>query len=81
MITSHLTEDNIAEMLNYFTLSMFKKPANELTHQELYYAILQLTKSLMDNEKTIYGSKKVYYVSAEFLIGRLLSNNLINLGI
>lgn len=81
MITSHLTEDNIAEMLNYFTLSMFKKPANELTHQELYYAILQLTKSLMDNEKTIYGSKKLYYVSAEFLIGRLLSNNLINLGI
>ena len=40
-----------------------------------------MTKEMMENKGRIQGSKKVYYISAEFLIGKLLSNNLINLGI
>ena len=48
---------------------------------QLYYGILELTKGMLDATEPISGQKKVYYISAEFLIGKLLSNNLINLGI
>ncbi|MDE7258637.1 MAG: glycogen/starch/alpha-glucan family phosphorylase, partial [Lachnospiraceae bacterium] len=43
--------------------------------------LLQLSKKLMAVSEPIEGEKKIYYISAEFLIGKLLSNNLINLGI
>ena len=51
------------------------------SNQEIYYGLLQLTKDAMQQKGKIQGKKKVYYISAEFLIGKLLSNNLINLGI
>ncbi len=81
MMTSQLTEDELKEALDNLTQTMFGKTIKEATKEELYYSTLQLTKSLINNEASIYGDKKVYYVSAEFLIGKLLSNNLINLGI
>lgn len=49
--------------------------------EEIYFDLLQLTKDMMQQKGRIQGKKKVYYISAEFLIGKLLSNNLINLGI
>ncbi len=49
--------------------------------QEIYYGLLDLTKDLIQKKGRIPGKKKLYYISAEFLIGKLLSNNLINLGI
>ncbi|HIX51777.1 MAG TPA: glycogen/starch/alpha-glucan phosphorylase, partial [Candidatus Lachnoclostridium stercoripullorum] len=49
---------------------------------ELYSGLLALTKSMADKgRKTTSEKKKLYYISAEFLLGKLLSNNLINLGI
>lgn len=51
------------------------------SNEEVYCALLQLTKDMMQQKGKIEGKKKVYYISAEFLIGKLLSNNLINLGI
>lgn len=59
----------------------FKKSIKEASKEEIYLALLELTKEKINNTPSIEGSKKLYYISAEFLIGKLLSNNLINLGI
>ena len=55
--------------------------ASKESREEIYYGLLQLTKDMMEQKGKIQGKKKVYYISAEFLIGKLLSNNLINLGV
>lgn len=57
------------------------KALSECTILELYNAALALTQDACRNRGYNSGKKKVYYISAEFLIGKLLSNNLINLGI
>lgn len=63
------------------TQKLYGKAVKELDDRQLYYAILGMTKEMMAGKSQIKGTKKVYYISAEFLIGKLLSNNLINLGI
>ena len=55
--------------------------ASRGTNEEIYYGLLELTKNAMQQRGMIEGKKKLYYISAEFLIGKLLSNNLINLGL
>lgn len=72
---------NLEQELEDQTQSGYGKSISECSNEELYYSILQLSKKLMAASERIEGEKKVYYISAEFLIGKLLSNNLINLGI
>ena len=55
--------------------------ASKNSNEEIYFELLKLTKEMMQQKGRIEGKKKVYYISAEFLIGKLLSNNLINLGV
>ena len=72
---------NLEQQLNTITSKIYGKNINECTHVQLYAGILQLVKERMQQAPVITGDKKVYYISMEFLIGKLLSNNLINLGI
>lgn len=53
----------------------------DMTNEELYHAVLKTVKEVAKAKERQKGGKKVYYISAEFLIGKLLSNNLINLGV
>ena len=59
----------------------YGKALRECSNNEAYYALLEMVKEITAEKEEIKGDKKVYYISAEFLIGKLLSNNLINLGI
>ena len=74
-------ELKLEEQLEGITQAMYNKSISDCSDKELYYAILRLTKGMLEITEPISGPKKVYYISAEFLIGKLLSNNLINLGI
>ncbi len=72
---------NMEQQLEELAGGMFRKTLEELEDREVYFCLLEFTKRLMSVSKNIEGEKKIYYISAEFLIGKLLSNNLINLGI
>ena len=59
----------------------FQKDIKDATKEEIYTALLFVTKEKMEGMTPNTGDRKLYYISAEFLIGKLLSNNLINLGL
>ncbi len=81
MIQKQLLEANMETELAKAAERLYGKSLKDCSEAELYYVLLSFTKDMSKVTEPIVGEKKVYYISAEFLIGKLLSNNLINLGI
>ena len=72
---------NMETQLAMLAEKRYGKGIADCTDEEVYYAVLELTKEMTEVTEEITGEKKLYYISAEFLIGKLLSNNLINMRI
>lgn len=72
-----MVEKRLQEILE----KKFEKDIKSCSNEELYVALLEFTKEQIKITPKNVGNKKLYYISAEFLIGKLLSNNLINLGL
>ena len=68
---------NLSEIVS----NRYHKGIGDCSNEELYYALLEMTKNMAAAKESNEGKRKLYYISAEFLIGKLLSNNLISLGV
>ncbi|MBQ0042862.1 MAG: glycogen/starch/alpha-glucan phosphorylase [Lachnospiraceae bacterium] len=80
-LSRQILEMKMEQMLEENAQAEFGKSFSDCDDAQCYECVLQMVKSMSAASNAINGEKKVYYISAEFLIGKLLSNNLINLGI
>ena len=80
-IRREILEQRIDRELEALSEKLFGKKLEDASDEQVYVALLYLVKGLEEATVPNDGDKKIYYISAEFLIGKLLSNNLINLGI
>ncbi|WP_314793758.1 glycogen/starch/alpha-glucan phosphorylase [Eggerthia catenaformis] len=67
--------------LEQYAQNLYQHTLKECSKEQVYVVLLKYVKQALEDKEFIKGNKKVYYFSAEFLIGKLMSNNLINLGI
>ena len=72
---------DVKTLINTRVQELFNLSLKDCSNEQAYIALLSVVKDLLDDKKTIECDRKVYYFSAEFLIGKLMSNNLINSGI
>ena len=80
-IRREILEQRIDRELEALSEKLFGKKLEDASDEQVYVALLYLVKGLEEATVPNDGDKKIYYISAEFLIGKLLSNNLINLGL
>ena len=78
---NHLLADTLNGNLQEIVTKRTGKAISQCSNEELYFSLLEMTKGMAEEKVSNEGKRKLYYISAEFLIGKLLSNNLINLGI
>ena len=72
---------NLEDQLNANANKLFRKPISKLNDKQVYQLLLAQTQELLNLSEPCLGEKRLYYISMEFLIGKLLANNLLNLGI
>ncbi|HJD21441.1 MAG TPA: glycogen/starch/alpha-glucan family phosphorylase [Candidatus Gemmiger faecigallinarum] len=72
---------DLKENLTAVTQAQFGRLPDACTDRQLYHALLALTQKLAADRPAPQGGRKLYYFSAEFLMGKLLSNNLLALGL
>ena len=77
MVFERSSTMNIQEKLK----QILGKEIAQASNEEIYYALLTIVQDMAAEKERTDSKKKLYYISAEFLIGKLLSNNMINLGI
>lgn len=76
-----MNKNNLETAIQENLKATYGTSLEKCTDKEAFYTILTTVKNIMNENPPIKSKKKIYYISAEFLIGKLLSNNLINLGI
>ena len=77
MVEHTMTKETLKNRLT----ALCGKEISACSEKELYTGLLSLVQEMAKDKESNQGKKKLYYISAEFLIGKLLSNNMINLGI
>ena len=77
MVEHTMTKETLENRLT----ALCGKEISACSEKEIYTGLLSLVQEMAKDKESNQGKKKLYYISAEFLIGKLLSNNMINLGI